>query len=120
VDISRLFLSLEHLISVLVLKVHDGIGTTNAMKNLVGIAPGMVYGSYHYGLDAFDHWVAELEAGRFGRGFGLGLTAGVAVGRREHAGQYLREVAVHFPEEVAGRLLEAFTGLEGGRHPPVH
>jgi len=56
-------------------------------------------GSYHFGLDAFDHWVAELEAGRFDRGFGLGFTAGVAVSRRAHAGPYLREVAVHFSEK---------------------
>ena len=37
-------LECDFLISVPVLKVHGGIGMTSAMKNLVGIAPGMVYG----------------------------------------------------------------------------
>jgi uncharacterized protein (DUF362 family)/streptogramin lyase len=37
-------LECDVLISVPVLKVHDGVGMTNAMKNFVGIAPGMIYG----------------------------------------------------------------------------
>ena len=37
-------LECDFLISVPVLKVHDGIGMTSAMKNCIGIAPGMVYG----------------------------------------------------------------------------
>lgn len=34
----------DFLISVPVLKIHDVINMTNAMKNFIGIAPGMVYG----------------------------------------------------------------------------
>ncbi|MCD6334630.1 MAG: DUF362 domain-containing protein [Candidatus Latescibacteria bacterium] len=37
-------LECDVLISVPVLKIHDGVGMTNAMKNFVGIAPGMIYG----------------------------------------------------------------------------
>ena len=37
-------LECDFLISVPVLKIHDMIGMTNAMKNFVGIAPGTVYG----------------------------------------------------------------------------
>ncbi len=37
-------LECDVLISVPVLKIHDGVGITNAMKNFVGIAPGMIYG----------------------------------------------------------------------------
>lgn len=37
-------LECDVLISVPVLKVHDGVGMTNAMKNFVGIAPGLIYG----------------------------------------------------------------------------
>ena len=34
----------DFVISVPVLKIHEDIGVTNAMKNFVGIAPGLVYG----------------------------------------------------------------------------
>jgi len=34
----------DFVISVPVLKIHSAIGMTNAMKNFIGIAPGMVYG----------------------------------------------------------------------------
>ena len=34
----------DFVISVPVLKIHDAIGLTNAMKNFIGISPGMVYG----------------------------------------------------------------------------
>jgi uncharacterized protein (DUF362 family) len=64
-------------------------------------------GKYHFGLDAYDHWISELEAGHFERGFGLGLTSGVLAARRAHAGPYLRQIANRFPEKVAEKLREA-------------
>jgi len=72
-------------------------------------------GRYHHGLDAFDHWMAELEAGRVEEGFGLAFTAGVVAERRAYAGQYLREVAPHFPEKAADRLREAGRCYDTGR-----
>ena len=62
--------------------------------------------TYHYGLEAFDHWMAELGAGRVD-GFGQSLTADITAERRTMAGQYLREVAPHFSQEIAAELLQA-------------
>ena len=42
--VPRTILECDVLINVPVMKVHDVIGMTVAMKNNIGIAPGMIYG----------------------------------------------------------------------------
>ena len=62
--------------------------------------------TYHYGLDAYDHWMVELTAGRVD-GFGQALTADLVFERRTMAAEYLREAAPRFPQQVSAELLRA-------------
>jgi len=62
---------------------------------------------FHHGFSGFEHWIADFEAGRIDGRFGPALTAGIVAEARTFAGEYLREIAPHYPGGVAARLREA-------------
>ena len=59
-------------------------------------------GRYHFGLDAYRCWLADVDSGRVARGGGLRMVAAALAERRGQAGPYLREVAPLFPTATSG------------------
>lgn len=58
----------------------------------------------HHGLSGFDHWIAAIEKGEIADEDDPGDIVALLLETRTAAGQYLREIAVHYPGDIAARL----------------
>ena len=61
----------------------------------------------HHGLKGYQYWIAATEAGEVTAADDLGDFIVLVIEAREAAGQYLRQIASHYPADAAGRLQKA-------------
>ena len=67
----------------------------------------------HRGLSGYQYWIKATEAGEIANVNDLGDFIVLVIEARESAGQYLREIASHYPETAAARLREAGNAYDG-------
>ena len=61
----------------------------------------------HCGFSGYEYWIEATEEGKVYAPDRLGRFIARVIESREAAGEYLRQIASHYPEAAAGRLLEA-------------